>query len=92
MHLCIVRNVAVGVSKSHFTVRMDEPLKLMHRPTMIRPTTSPIGPGLGHFPRTFPPDISPGFSPEVNNVVEIEAGMIKQYFSNRSWIDETIRC
>jgi len=27
-----------------------------------------------------------------NKVVEIEAGMIKQYFSSRSWIDETIRC
>jgi len=24
--------------------------------------------------------------------VEIEAGMIKRYFSNRSWIDETICC
>ena len=49
-------------------------------------------PGLGHFlPRTFPPGLLP---PEKNayNVVEIEAGMIKQYFSSRSWIDETIRC
>jgi len=38
--------------------------------------------------------ISPGhFLPEkyANNVVEIEAGRIKQYFSSRSWIDETIR-
>jgi len=25
-------------------------------------------------------------------IVEIKAGMIKQYFSSRSWIDETIRC
>jgi len=45
---------------------------------------------------TFPPGhfSSPDFSPEKNenNVVEIEAGMIKQYFSSRSWIDETIRC
>jgi len=41
--------------------------------------------------RTFPPWT---FSPEknANNVVEIEAGMIKQYFSSRSWIDETICC
>ena len=47
--------------------------------------------GLGHFP----PDISPGlFPPEknANSVVEIEAGMIEQYLSSRSWIDETIRC
>ena len=29
--------------------------------------------GLGHFPRTFPPE-------NAKNVVEIEAGMIKQYF------------
>jgi len=37
---------------------------------------------LGHFP------------PEknANNTVEIEAGMMKQYFSSRSWIDETICC
>jgi len=34
------------------------------------------------------------FPPEknANSVVEIEAGMIKQYFSSRSWIDETSRC
>ena len=46
--------------------------------------------GLGISSRTF----SPGPTPEknANNVVEIEAGMIKQYFSSRSWIDETIRC
>jgi len=39
----------------------------------------------------FPPGL---FPPEktANNVVEIEAGMIKQYFSSRSWMDETIRC
>jgi len=46
---------------------------------------------LGHFPtdispRTFPPEKN------ANNVVKIEAGMIKQYFSSTSWIDETIRC
>ena len=47
--------------------------------------------GLGHFP----PDISTRTSPpEKNafNVVEIEAVMIKQYFSSRIWVDETIRC
>jgi len=47
--------------------------------------------GLGHFP----PDISlRTFRPEknANNVVEIEAGMIKQYFASRIWIDEAIRC
>jgi len=38
------------------------------------------------FPRTFPPEKN------ANNVVEIKAGMIKQYFLSRSWIDETIRC
>ena len=34
--------------------------------------------GLGHFP----PEITRTFSPEknANNVVEIEAGMIKQFF------------
>ena len=37
-------------------------------------------------PRTFPPDKN------TNIVVEIEAGMIVQHFSSRSWIDETIRC
>ena len=42
--------------------------------------------GLGHFPQTFPPEKN------ADNVVEIEAGMMKQYFSHRSWIDETIRC
>jgi len=49
----------------------------------------PVGPikwGLGHFPRTFLPEKNE------NNVVEIEAGMIKQYFSSRSWIDERICC
>jgi len=39
--------------------------------------------------RTFPPpDIPPANN--ANNVVEIEAGMIKQYFSSRSRFDETI--
>jgi len=33
-------------------------------------------------PRTFPPEKN------ANNVVEIEAGMIKQYFSSRSWNGE----
>jgi len=42
--------------------------------------------GLGHFP----PDFSPGEN--ANNFVEIEAGMMKQHFSSRSWIDKTIRC
>jgi len=40
-------------------------------------------PGLGHFAL----DISPWTSPpekNVKNVVEIEAGMIKQYFSSTS--------
>jgi len=40
-------------------------------------------------------DISPGhFPPEknANDVVEIEDGMMKQYFSSTSWIDKTIRC
>src|SRR6218665_3758207 len=35
------------------------------------------------------PDISPGLFPtekNANNVVEIEARMIKQYFSSRSWL------
>ena len=46
------------------------------------------------FLGSVPPDISPNtFPPEkyANNVVEIEAGMIKQYFSSIGWIDETIR-
>ena len=38
--------------------------------------------GLVHIPR----------KKTENNVVDIEAGMIKQYFSSRSWIDETILC
>ena len=38
------------------------------------------------FPELFPPDKN------AYNVVEIEAGMMKQCFSSRSWIDETIRC
>ena len=42
--------------------------------------------GLGHFSL----DVSP--QKIANNVVEIEAGMIKQYFSSRSWIGETIHC
>jgi len=38
----------------------------------------------GHFPSGhFPPEKN------ANNIVEIEAGMMKQYFSGRSWIDET---
>ena len=39
---------------------------------------------LGHFP--------PGLPPEkyANNVVEIEAGLMKLYLFSRSWIDETI--
>ena len=42
---------------------------------------------VGHFPHGL-------LIPEnnANNVVEIEAGMIKQYFSDRSWIDEAILC
>ena len=54
---------------------------------MLHPPT-----GLGHF---SPPDIPPGLFPlekNANNVVEIEAGMMKQYFLGRSWIAETIRC
>ena len=47
--------------------------------------------GLGHFPRTLPPETFPQ-DKNANNVVEIEAGIIKQYFSSRSWIDETILC
>jgi len=39
--------------------------------------------GLGHFPRT-PPEKN------ANNVVEIEAGVMKQL--SRCWIDETILC
>jgi len=38
--------------------------------------------GLGHFPRTFPPDFSP--EKNANNVVEIEAGMTKQYFQEEA--------
>src|SRR6218665_1921153 len=30
--------------------------------------------------RTFPPDFTPWRKMEINNVVEIETGMIKQYF------------
>jgi len=41
--------------------------------------------------RTFLPGHFPPPEKNANNVVEIEAGMIKQYFSSRSWIDETIR-
>ena len=37
-------------------------------------------------PRTFLPEKN------ANNVVEIEAGMIKQYLSSRNWIEEAIRC
>jgi len=40
--------------------------------------------GLRRFPGLFP-------RRENANGVEIEALMIKQYFSSRSWIDETIR-
>jgi len=47
--------------------------------------------GLGHFPRIFSPGLFPS-EKNANNVGEIEAGMIKQYFSSSSWIDETIRC
>src|SRR6218665_3780105 len=36
--------------------------------------------GLGHFPRTFPRTFPT--EKNANNVVEIEAGMIKQYFSS----------
>ena len=43
--------------------------------------------GLGHFP----PELLT-LEKNANNVVEIEDEMIKQYFSSRSWIDETIRC
>ena len=47
------------------------------------------GMGLGHFPpRTFPPDFSP--EKNVDNFFKIEIGMMKQYSSSRSWIDETI--
>jgi len=44
-----------------------------------------------HGSRTFPPG---HFPPErnANNVVKIEAAMIKQYFSSRSWIYDTIHC
>jgi len=28
----------------------------------------------------------------MHNVVEIEAGLLKQYLLSKSWIDETIRC
>ena len=37
-------------------------------------------------PRDIPP------KKNANSVVEIEAGMMKQYLLNRSWIDETILC
>ena len=39
---------------------------------------------------TFPPGLPP--QKNANNVVEIEAEMIQQYFSSRSWIDETTHC
>ena len=42
--------------------------------------------GLGHTPRTFQ------LEKNANSVVEIDAGMIKQYFLSRSLIDEIIRC
>jgi len=42
--------------------------------------------GLGNPPELF------ALEKNANNFVEIEAGMIKQYFSSRRWIDETIRC
>ena len=52
-----------------------------------------ISTGLGHSPGHIPRTFTPGEN--ANNVVEIEAGMIKQYFSSissRCWIDETIGC
>jgi len=50
-----------------------------------------IGRVWGISPRKFPPRT---YFPENNEnyVDEIVAGMIKQYFSSRSWIDDTIRC
>ena len=47
--------------------------------------------GAHSWSRTFPPGHYP---PEktANYAVEIEVETIKQYFSSRSWIDETIRC
>jgi len=47
--------------------------------------------GLGHYPVAFTPGHFP-LEKNANNFVEIEAGMIKQYFFSRRWIDETIRC
>ena len=43
--------------------------------------------GLGHFPPGHFP-----FQKNANTVVEIEAGLMKQYLLSRSWIDETILC
>src|SRR6218665_2384708 len=83
--------LSCGVSQSKVT----EPLSM--RKIRKRSNSEPKGIGyslylgLGYFPRTFTPGISPT-DKNANNVVEIEAGMIKQYFSSQSWIDETIRC
>ena len=44
--------------------------------------------GLGHFPWTFTPGLTP--QENTNNVGEIEAGLMKQSLRSGSWIDETI--
>jgi len=57
-------------------------------------SSSTVSLGLGHFLR----DISPrtfSLDKNANNVVEIEAGLMKKYVLSRSWncwIDETILC
>ena len=42
-------------------------------------------------PGTFPPGLFPRVK-NANNIVEIEAGLMKQNLLSGGWIDETIPC